>query len=166
MRCGTCGLEHDWSELEPSYTHPDAFLLVPEAERAQRTISGSDDCRIRDTADSSRRYFFRALIPVAVYGETEPCCWGVWVEVDLPTFTEVRQLWDAPDQHCHAPFPEVLANSIRGYPETLGLEGTLQLTGPTTRPHFVPRSTSTHPLAVAQRTGVHIERVLEWLHNH
>ena len=166
MRCATCGSEHDWAELQPSFLHPDAYLEVPEEEREHRTISGSDDCRVRDAADTERRYFLRGLLPIPIRGEPAPCSWGIWVEVTLPTFERVRELWDAPDQAAEPPFQATLANSVRGYPSTLGLAGTLQLTGPTTAPRFAFAPSVDHPLATEQREGVFAERVLEWLHEH
>lgn len=163
MRCATCGAEHDLSELEPGFNHPDAYLVVPPEERDVRTIAGKDDCRVRDAADTERRYFLRVLLPVPVRGEREPCCWGIWVEVSEAAFERTRERWDDPEQASEPPFAGTIANQLRGYPPTLGLPGQVQLTGPTTVPSFHLVPDLAHPLAVEQREGVHVERVLEWL---
>ena len=70
-RCGTCGGEHDLSEMEPSYTYPDAYLAVPPEERILRTTVGSDECRLEDGPNSDPRFFLRVLLPMPVRGEPE-----------------------------------------------------------------------------------------------
>jgi hypothetical protein len=92
MRCAMCGEEHDWSAMEPSFERPDAYWAVPEAERPQRTLAGKSDCRIRDEADTERRYFLRVMLPIPIRGEVRNCNWGLWVEVSAP---DSRQLGTA-----------------------------------------------------------------------
>jgi hypothetical protein len=165
VRCPKCGAEHDFSKLEPTFNYPDAYLEVPDAERGLRTIVGSDDCRIRDLADTHRQYFLRVVMPVPVRGEQTPCSWGVWVEVDEAAFERTGKLWDSPSQSEEPPFPAKLANAIPSYPTTVGLAGFVQLVDAKTRPTFTLSPELEHPLATEQRTGVHAERVIEWLVN-
>jgi len=166
VRCTTCGAEHDWSDLEPVFHRPDAYLEVPESEREHRTLASNDDCRIRDADDTWRRYFLRVLMPIPVRGEARDCRWGLWVEVSAATFARVRALWDQPGQAGEPPFAATVANTVRGYPATLGLPGQFRLTGPTTPPFFHFDPAVDHPLAAEQRAGVFPERILEWLHEH
>jgi hypothetical protein len=162
-RCAQCGSEHDLAELEPTFKYPDAYLDVPEAERAHRTLVGPSDCRIRDAEDTERRYFLRTLLPVPVRGEDQPCCWGIWVEVSEADFQRAWDLWDDPAQGSEPAFAARLANSIPLYPPTLGLPGRVQLVDEKTRPTFTLATELTHPLAEEQRSGVYPERVFEWL---
>jgi hypothetical protein len=162
FQCAKCGTTHDAANLEPSFSAPDAYYEVPEAERAQRTYLTQDTCGVRDLADVDRRYFLRAVMPVPVRGESRPCHWGVWVEVSLGTKKRVDELWDDPDQSLEPALPAHLGNEIREYPRSLGLEGTLQLSGPKTRPQFVVAPTD-HTLVNAQTTGVWPEIVIEWV---
>jgi hypothetical protein len=164
--CPECGVEHDLSDMEPSYRWPDAYLAVPPAERAFRTLAGKDDCRIRDAEDTARRYFLRAVLPVPIRGEHAPCGWGVWVEVGESAFERVRALWTDADQALEPAFPGALANALTGYENTLGLPGSLQLTGPRSVPRFTLDAGLAHPLAQEQREGVFPERVVEWLGSH
>ena len=166
VACPACGTAHDLSEMEPSYRWPDAYLAVPEEERAQRTAPGRDHCRVRDAADSARRYFLRALLPVPVRGAAVPCSWGVWVEVDERAFARAGDLWSDPEQEREPPFAGTLANALAGYAGTLGLPGALQLTGPASVPRFTLAPGLAHPLALEQRSGVRPERVVEWLAGH
>jgi hypothetical protein len=163
MRCATCGEEHDWSAMEPSFERPDAYWAVPEAERPHRTLAGKSDCRIRDLADTERRYFLRVMLPIPIRGESRDCNWGIWVEVSAAAFKTAWDRWDDHAQAREAPFPGVLANTVRGYPSTLGLPGLVQLTGPTTPPEFRFAAEVDHAFAQEQRDGVFPERRLEWL---
>ena len=71
--------------------------------------------------------------------------------------------WDDPDQARQPPFAGVLANSVGDYPETVGLRGRVQLTGPSTPPDFTFDDDVDHAFAQEQRDGVFPERRLEWL---
>ena len=166
VRCGTCGGEHDLSEMEPSYTYPDAYLAIAPEERETVATIGSDDCRLRGSTEGDHRYFLRVLLPIPVRGETEACAWGVWAEVSEATFTRTRELWDDPDQAYEPPFQATLANALNCYSATLGLPGAVTLSGPDVIPTFVLARELDHPLAREQRDGVHPERVVEWLFAH
>lgn len=166
VRCGTCGGEHDLSEMEPSYTYPDAYLdMSPEARRL-RAMVGTDDCRLRDSDGTAARYFLRVLLPMPVLGEPEACAWGVWAEVSESAFTRTRQLWNDPAQLDEPPFQGTLANALSCYSATLGLPGAVKLSGPAVVPTFLLAHELDHPLALEQRSGVHPERVVEWLFAH
>ena len=166
VRCGTCGGEHDLSEMEPSYTYPDAYLAMPPHERDARATVGNDDCRLHDRDDADPRYFLRVLLPMPVRGEDDACAWGVWAEVTESTFSRTRELWDDPAQYDEPPFAATLANALTGYSATLGLPGEITLSGPEIVPTFVLAGQVDHPLAREQRDGVHPERVVEWLFAH
>jgi hypothetical protein len=149
--------------MEPSFERPDAYWAVPEAERPHRVLAGKSDCRIRDAADTLRRYFLRVMLPIPIRGEDRPCNWGIWVEVSVADFMTTWDRWDDPDQAGQPPFAGVLANSVGGYPETVGLRGRVQLTGPETPPDFTFDDAVDHEFAQEQRDGVFPERRLEWL---
>lgn len=166
VRCGTCGGEHDLSEMEPSYTYPDAYLAVPAEERAVRAVVGSDECRLETGPGTDPRYFLRVLLPMPVRGEDEACAWGVWAEVSESAFERTRQLWDDDAQYDEPPFAATLANALTCYSSTLGLPGEVTLSGPAIIPTFVLGDTLDHPLAREQRDGVRPERVVEWLFAH
>jgi hypothetical protein len=166
VRCGTCGGEHDLSEMEPSYTYPDAYLDMPPEERDARATIGSDECRLESVTSADHRYFLRVLLPIPVRGEEEACAWGVWAEVNEAAFSRTRALWDDSSQYDELPFQATLANALNCYSATLGLPGAVTLTGPEIIPTFVLASELDHPLAREQRDGVHPERVVEWLFAH
>lgn len=166
VRCDTCGGEHDLSEMEPSYTFPDAYLDVPAEERDARATVGSDECRLLDGPDTDPRYFLRVLLPMPVRGEDEACAWGVWAEVSEAAFSRTRELWEDPAQYDEPSFTATLANALACYSSTLGLPGSVTLAGPAIVPTFMLANELEHPLAREQRDGVHPERVVEWLFAH
>ena len=163
MRCAICGEEHDWSTMEPSFERPDAYWAIPDAERHHRTLAGRSHCRIRNLADTERRYFLRVMLPIPIRGEGRACQWGIWAEVSAADFETAWARWDDADQASEPAFHGRLANSVAGYPETIGLPGLLQLTGPTTAPDFRFDQDLDHPFAREQRDGVFPERRFEWL---
>ena len=166
VRCGTCGNEHDLSEMEPSYTYPDAYLAVPAEEHDARTTVGTDECRLHDGPNADPRYFLRVLLPMPVRGEDEACAWGVWAEVSEAAFARTRELWEDAAQYDEPPFDATLANALACYSSTLGLPGSVTLSGPAIIPTFMLANELEHPLAREQRDGVHPERVVEWLFAH
>jgi len=166
VRCETCGGEHDLSEMEPSYTYPDAYLAMPPEVRDIRATVGSDECRLVDAPGTDPRYFLRVLLPMPVRGGDEACAWGVWAEVSEAAFARTRELWDDPAQYDEPPFSATLANALTCYSSTLGLPGQVTLSGPAIIPTFMLADRLEHPLAQEQRDGVHPERVIEWLFAH
>ena len=162
FQCAKCGTSHDAAELEPAFDAPSAYYLVPEGERARRTLLTPDKCAVRDAEDTSRRYFLRAVMPVPVRGEARPCYWGVWVEVTPEVLRRVDELWDDPAQGDEPRLPARLANGIAEYPGSLGLEGCLQLIDPSTRPSFYVGD-GEHELGRVQAEGVWPETVIEWV---
>lgn len=160
--CDTCGVEHELGDLEPSYAHPDAWNATPRDQPQHPADERRDFCVIPD-ADGNAAYFIRVLLPMAVHGDDEPCCWGLWTEVSRATYDEVTGLWDDASQTKAGPWPAVLANHVNGYPPTLGLAGTLRFADPRQIPHFAFAPEVVHPLAVESRDGVAAPRVVEWL---
>lgn len=161
--CSKCGAPHDASQLEPTFDAPHAYYQVPEAERPARTFLTPDKCGVRDAADTSRRYFLRVVMPVPVRGEPGPCCWGVWVEVTADVLKRVEDLWDDPAQAGEPPLPARLANGIAEYPGSLGLEGSIRLADPGTRPSYFVAASTGHELHRLQTDGVWPETVIEWI---
>jgi hypothetical protein len=163
IRCSQCGEEHDIFGIEPRYGRPDAYLRVPIDEREFRTRCGDDWCRLRDRAGNQEQFYLRVTLPVEVLGERRQLHWGVWVEVTQSVYERVMDLWDDTNQAAEPPLPGTLANELPDYPSTLGLRGSIQLSGPSTAPRFFLEKQMDHLLAREQRSGVYPERALEWV---
>jgi hypothetical protein len=163
IRCSQCGEEHDIFSIEPRYGRPDAYLQIPADERDLRTRCGDDWCRLRDRSGTLEQFFLRVRMPVEVLGEGRQLHWGVWAEVTQHVYQRILDLWDETDQAAEPPLPGRLANALPNYPSTLGLEGSIHLSGPTTAPSFRLAGDLDHPFAREQRSGVYPERALEWV---
>ncbi|HEU5169016.1 MAG TPA: DUF2199 domain-containing protein [Gemmatimonadales bacterium] len=163
VRCAQCGEDHDIFSIQPRFRHPDAYAEVPAHERAIRTATGSDWCRIRAHEGDIGRFFLRVVLPVRVRGEARDVCWSVWIEVEESVYRRVQDLWADAAQSEEPPLPGVMANALPGYPPTLGLPGRFQLVGPQEAPRFALAPGLDHPLAAEQRDGVYPERALEWV---
>ena len=162
IRCRTCGEEHDLSRIEPSFTRPDAFFAVPPDQRDRRINADSDTCLISSEDGQTLACFIRAVLRVPIQGAGATIGWGLWVEVSDQTYGHVSAVWNEPAQIQEPPFPCTVANEIPNYQSTRGLPGTMRLTGIHTRPALVLAADSQHPFAVEARTGVPLERSLEW----
>ena len=160
VHCAACNTEHDLSELEPSFAHPDAWFSLAPDERATRVRDAGDACTIR-ADDGTQHHYLRVRVPVPVRGEHEPFHWIAWAEIDPGSW---RRLVDEVCDGEAVTFecPATLANDFPGYTHsTLGLAGTMRVTERRLRPAFTLCSSVHHALATEQREGVHTERVLE-----
>lgn len=159
VHCAACNAEHDLSELEPNFERPDAFFALPPDERPTRVREAGDACIIRDDTGGAHHYL-HVRVPIPVRGERVPFHWIAWVEVDAPSW---RRLVDGDGDGRDGAFAcdASLANAFPGYPSTLGMRGTVQVTERRLRPAFTIDGGISHPLAHEQRDGIHAERLLE-----
>jgi len=156
MICHQCGKAHSIDEIELSYRRPDEIANMP-ADQRERLVKEDDDlCAI-----SGQRFFARAVLPLPVAGREEPYNIGLWVEVEKSSFKRLIELWSIPDQDSIPPFTATLANDIAMQPSTIGLAVELYLTGTTTRPRILLRSTG-HPLFDEQSKGISAHRAHEY----
>ena len=162
MKCSTCGEYHDL--LEPTFRRPDAVVRLTDADRASRVKESEDLCAIWAGSDGDQhRYYVRCVLPVRLLDSPEGSAWGLWVEVAEANFHLVVEKWSDPGQADLPAIEAALANSVPGYPDTIGLPANLRLTGPTTRPEIAFDASSIHPFVVECRNGVCAHRVSEWL---
>ena len=162
ISCSICGEPHDLGNIDPAFTRPEAYVQIPPDQRGTRANHGDEGCIVVSEDGSTLTYYVRAVLYVPIRGEAKPIGWGLWVEVDHATYMTVGDHLQDLHQSSLGPFPATLANRLPHYPETLGLPGTVQPTGPTTRPTFRFSPLSTHPFAKEALNGVLPERALEW----
>jgi len=137
LTCSVCGELHSEDEIELTFKRPDAIALLSENDRAQYCRETEDLCAIWGVGENSHRYFVRSLLPIKVVSRHLLYNIGAWVEVSKNDFDKIYELWDSVSQSAEPPFKGVLANEIPSRSNSLGLAGYIQLTGPTTRPHFM-----------------------------
>ena len=146
---------------EPSFRRPDAIAALPREGRSGLASESDDLCVLRGF-DAPHRFFVRGLVSVRLTDVDDDFCWGVWAEVSEEAFGRIHALWDAPDQDREPSMPGTLANRLPGYPDTVGLAVTVQLTGPTSRPHLVFHPDAEHPFARECVAGVTMHRAAQW----
>ena len=162
MNCSVCGKENE--VLDPAFRRPDAVAAMPENLRKLRVKENDDLCEIRTGVDAEpSRCFVRCVLKVDVLDHPDPVSWGVWVEVGKDDFQHVLDEWSEPIQTTEPAMTAHLANSIPGYSETIGLQMSMRLTGPETRPELLIDHSINHPFANDVRQGVSHQRVQEWL---
>lgn len=149
-KCAECGEEHDL--LDPIFRRPDAYVALDEEQQEHHAKADDDLCRI-DLPDAPARTFVRCVLPVDVTGIPDGIHWGLWAEVDEPSFARVLEVWNDDDQASEPPMTARLANDVPGY-GTLDLPVHIQLTGPSTRPDIVLLPTQDHEFTRLCRAGV------------
>lgn len=159
--CVDCGELHPRDEIELTFRRPDAIAALSESERDQCCREHGDLSAILGDGEGPVRLFVRAVLPVKVISSPLPYNFGVWIEVSKDSMDRIYDLWDADDQHAEPPFKGLLANGIPTRPGSLGLAGTLQLTGPAMRPCFTVSDT-TAALYVDQQYGVTAHQIMEY----
>ena len=161
MRCSDCGQEHEL--LDPSFSRPDVIFAMSADEKKGRVLENDDICALRGDGGAADRFFVRCTMPVRLLDGPGSSRWGLWAEVASEDSVTIWNAWDDPNQAQVRPMQARLANRVPGYPDTIGLPASLQLTGPTTRPELSLAPESTHPFVRECRAGVGIHRVKEWL---
>jgi hypothetical protein len=151
--CALCGSYHDQELLDVRFAKPDALLGL-----------GSDpgpDVYWAEDADfaadwTANRHFMRALLEVPVGDAGDVFAWGIWVELSREDAEDAASEYEAGDGLAYA---GRLATSIVGYPDTLGLDGTVTLRGDVVAAFEL--DAVHHPLERDQRDGISLARARE-----
>ena len=150
--CTSCGNEHvgipGWS-----YPFPMPYFDVPEAEREVRCYLSSDLCVVDDS-----RFFIRGCLEVPLNGYTDCLVIGAWSEVVEEDFFEYQDLLGVEKRAEYGPYKGTLSAAIPTYADTEGLPVSLVVVDNGIRP-AVRLESADHPLALAQREGLSLERV-------
>ena len=156
--CTSCGKEHD-SLPEPAYKRPDAVWAVSEDERPARVVGGNDLCSLHGGRPSDPvQYFVRGVIPLRVPELNDSWAIGVWVQVAESHFRLYHSLYNA-DASGESRFEGTIANSVKGFPDTLGATVWIQLGNEAQRPTFWFPPESQCSLARLQESGISVHQV-------
>jgi hypothetical protein len=131
-----------------------ALARVPSRPHPKNGLS-SDQCIIR-----GKHFFIRGLLEVPVVDGDGPFAWGVWVSLSRENMARAAELWNDPSRVDEPPYFGWLCNSTPGYPETLDLKTNVHSREPGMRP-YIELGPTDHPLAIEQRNGITVARVLE-----
>jgi hypothetical protein len=153
--CRVCGLHHDVLPLSYSVKYPLASGAVPAAELESRVVLTADLCVIDE-----RFHYVRGRFAIPIHGLDEPFIWGCWSRISAADFFRTHQLWKDPARESEPPYHGLLNSELPLYGDTRELPVQVQTMPVGRRPHFTPADPR-HPLAVEQRQGMTMERVIQ-----
>lgn len=157
VTCSVCGKAHPLEASEFVLRLPDIIHSLSEEGRASRCDISADVCVL-----DRERFFVRGLLPLPVSGRMQPYNLGVWAEISSDSFRRIYERWSDPGQANEPRLPGTLANSLPLQEEdTLGLQLSIQLTGPKTRPKFYVQVPN-HSLYSEQTQGIDEHRAIEY----
>lgn len=151
--CHRCGEMH---EGIPAFhaEEPLAYLEISRWLRWYRCFLTSDTCII-----DQKSFFVRGCLEIPIADSDQIFTWGVWVSLSTENFDKFLSLYEVAERDGEGPFFGWLSTRLPGYPETLNLKTMLHLRNHGTRP-LIELEATDHPLAVEQREGVTLERIV------
>lgn len=155
--CSICGGSHDRIGALVM-GHPDPWLRLTDEQR-RGGFCDADLCRT-PAGDG----FVFAVLEVPLIGGPQPVVeFGVWAALGEDDFRRYYETYNDRDQSKLGPLPGSLANAIEGFHGAFGLKATVLPQDHGERP-LLRLEPAAHPLAVAQREGMPMGKVLEILH--
>lgn len=154
--CPSCGDTHEGLPTDHGWKLPDVVWGIPESERAKLAKFNSDLCQF------GNRFFIRCLLKLQFNEQPDYYGWGVWIEVQEQDFYRYVELYDK-DGSGEPPVSGTIANSMPGYPDTLGVPVMVQFQNSTSRPAVLVPTHIGHPLALEQVAGIDNRRYHEIL---
>jgi hypothetical protein len=157
FKCTICHKFHGVEPVSFCSRTPDTYAGIKQADRQHRAMLGTDQCVI-----DQEQYFLRGIVEIPIVGLDEVFLWGAWARVWQKDYEEMSDFWDTPEREkTIGPYKGRLNNNIPTYePETFDLKCTLMIQPIGTRPLFVIEEPE-HPLAIDQRHGISMNRVLQ-----
>jgi len=141
--------------------HPDRWTDL-NAPRPNGDILDADHILTEDFCVVEGEHFFIRCVlegPI-VGGGGRTFGYGVWSKLARGDFDRFVAFFDGRWQGRLGSWPGRLANSLTGWPDTLGLKCNVHPRNDRKRP-LIEIGTTDHPLAVAQRDGITFDRLLE-----
>jgi hypothetical protein len=154
FRCEICGKDHAEPLTDKAFTLPDEVWAIPEEGRKAKAKYTQDLCQF------GNRYFIRCLLPIPFTEREGAFGWGVWLEVDWPTFERYLKIY-AQDATNEAPGSGVLANEIPIYENSIGLPAIMRFGTASQRPTVWFSEEERHACANEQRAGIDTRRYHE-----
>ncbi|MBB4602516.1 hypothetical protein HNQ93_003273 [Hymenobacter luteus] len=155
-QCACCGETHQGLP-DIGSAAPWPMYTIPEQEREQRVRLTKDTCVIDE-----QEFFVRGVLEIPVHGQEQTFGFGVWVSQSEDHF---RCYQKHPDANDIGPFFGWLCTEIQIFAPTLSLKTKAHFQGNGLRP-WIELEPTDHPLAVAQREGISLDRAWEIVHEY
>ncbi len=149
--CAVCGETHAGETRDIRMGLPQPIFLLDEDERRRRAYIEEDFAVLRGA--NGDRHFVRALLELPVAGEDDYFGYGAWIEVSEEDVVELGELWHDERGSHRTSFRGTLANELRPYAFTEGLQVKIRLRDVRLLP-LVELEDGEHELVRAQRHGI------------
>ena len=159
--CPECGVPHgglfDLASGKPdSWEGNDQDKALNATAATSRHFLSEDFC-VRNGED----HFVRCVLEIPVVGGGGKLfAYGVWSSLSAKNFSTYVETFDSGEQGSLGPWFSWFSNRLKGYPDTLNLKCQVHPRNGRQRP-WVELEPTDHPLAVEQRDGVTLDRILE-----
>lgn len=154
--CRCCGRRHEELPLSWGAPAPICYEGLSEDERVTRAQLADDFCVL-----DGEHFFIRGLLEIPIIGRRERFGWGVWTTLSKANYERVQRIWGSPDRGKIGPMFGWLSTSLAPfYPETLNLKTNVHLEPPPFIPSIEIQQPCDHPLAIEQRNGISMQRVV------
>lgn len=105
-------------------------------------------------------YFVLGLLSLPIHDREEMLSWGVWSTLSRDNFQRYKRSYAGKRQASLGPMFGWLSTSLPGFPESYNLKCMVHPQDGGLRPSIELEPTD-HPLAVAQREGIDVDRAIE-----
>jgi len=158
--CPCCGEQHH-GLFDIACDKPD-FWRGSEEKSPNSEVLGASHVLTEDFCILDGEHFFvRCVLRLPIIGAEDDCfAYGVWSTLSKKNFDIYRDAFDAGDSAGLGPWFGWFANRLPGYADTLNLKCQVHPQPNRQRPHIELEATD-HPLAVEQRQGINLDRLLE-----
>ena len=159
-QCSSCGQPH-LGVMGLSIDKPDAWPFGPEVERFKlhddiESFLSDDLCVV-----NGEGYFVRCMLYLPINkADDHKFGFGVWSSLSKQNFQVYRDSFGQANVDGLGPWFGWFSNSLKSYPETLGLKCSVTPNASGIRPTISLEPTD-HPLSVDQRSGISVDRLFE-----
>jgi hypothetical protein len=156
--CACCG--NEMAEVPRVWTRPAPdYWAGPNA--GEESFLDEELCFIDAPTLGEQHFFIRGNIEIPVHGDgEEPLVYTVWTSLSPANFRRAVERWSDENRVDEPSYFGWLSTNLPGYPETLNLKTNVHTQVPGRRP-LIELEPTDHPLAVEQRDGVPLHRLME-----
>jgi hypothetical protein len=160
LHCVNCGEPHrglfHLAADSPQHWRGSRELEPNSALAGRASILTEDFCVI-----DGRDRFVRCVLQLPIVGASEERFgYGVWSTLSATNFDRYVETFDSGEQGGLGPWFGWFSNRLTGYPDTVNLKCWVHPQPDRQRP-LIELEATDHPLAVEQREGITVDRVME-----
>ena len=151
--CASCNQLHDGL---PELAVPEPYFVgcLDPVAKANVERLGTELCVFRD--GEVRHFFVRGALRIPICGSKETWSYAAWLSLSPQSFAGLADV--AEGTKPSGSFFGWFESGLPGWPETVNLKSTLHVS--TNQRPFIELEPTDHPLAVAQREGLPLKRIL------